>query len=238
MKNNLGTVSRYKKVADAHELKLYQYVDDKALKVCHEIAQQIKSTPVDQGKLIVVTGPMNSGKSIVAIRLPDILKEVDAKRKAVNIQPLLDRPDIVAGKIYSRLGITSPAISFSTKQEIEDIFYQNDIVIVDEFQFIPYDLQSYFVKEARQFMERGGWVIAIGLKDTAVNGEFIISALLIERADYVYSLVATCQMCGKKNAVYSQRLINNRAASDKDDLLVNPSAKVTYEPRCRDCLVI
>lgn len=232
-KNTIG-----KKIASESDLALYSYVVDKAEEIVESIIKKVQRVPVDQGGSIFITGPVNSGKSIIACELSSRLKTEISNRNSVTIQPGVDRPDLVPDEIFSRAGITCPATSFSTKQEIETIFHKNEIVIVDEVQFIPYDLQSFFLKEATQFIERGGWLITIGLKYTSTQGEFILPSLICDRADERFFLKATCQMCGRKNATRNQRLINGKAASYKDDDLVSPSDKVSYEPRCEECLVI
>lgn len=231
-------IEEIKKLASESDLALYSYVVDKAKNVTDQIVDQIKRAPVDEGKMIFISGPMNSGKSIIACSIYQQIQEHQKDRSCINIQPKVDRNDILPDKIFSRAGITCPAESFSTKQEIEAIFHKHDVVIVDEVQFISYDLQSFFLKESAQFIERGGWLIVIGLRYTALDGEFPLAALMYERATERYWLKATCQMCGRRNAQRNQRLVNGKAASYKDDDLVGPSDLVSYEPRCRDCLVI
>lgn len=231
-------IEEIKKIATDNDLILYSYVVDKANNIVDKLVNKIKKSALDEGKLIFISGPMNSGKSIIACRLIEQLKEKVTNRLSVNAQPGVDRSDILPGEIFSRFGITCPAQSFSTKQEIESIFHKNDVVIVDEIQFTPYELQSFFLKEAEQFVERGGWFVAIGLRYTALQGEFIFPALIYERADEKFLLNATCQMCGRRRATRNQRLINGKAALYKDEDLVNPTTQVSYEPRCQECLII
>lgn len=112
------------------------------------------------------------------------------------IQPKLDRPDVPEDLIFSRAGIEKEAFSFSTKEEITRVFHKNEVVLIDEVNFIPNGLRIYFLKEVMEFIERGGWFIASGMLYTSQGGEFLLPAILFDRAEKIYSLTATCQKCG------------------------------------------
>jgi len=230
-------IERVKRRATDKELALYEYITQEVEATAQDIYRRIMENDVDEGELIFVDGPVYSGKSILACSLISKLEKNNLGREFTAAQPDVDRPDVSKGEIYSRNGMTCPALAVGTKREIEDMFHRFSIVIFDEVHFIPYEFQSFFLKEAEQFVERGGWLINLGLIYTSHQTEFLLASILQSRSNHTYHLIATCQMCGRKGASRNQRLINGRAASNKEPDLQPPSEKVTYEPRCEDCLV-
>lgn len=229
------TVEEIKRLASADDLALYAYVTEKASVVCASIVRMIVSAKTDQGGIVLVYGPQNSGKTIVACSLLDELGSNG--RVVVATQPDVGRPDVPKDKLYSRTGVVRKVHSFATKHEIQTIFHRADVVIIDEIQFTPYELQSYLLKEMMAFVDRGGWVVSIGVLYTAQGGEFLLSALIKDRAVAVFEMTSTCQKCGNEGARYNQRLINGTPTNEDDPELLVPSKSVTYEPRCEQCYV-
>lgn len=219
---------------------IYGFVLDNAKKVSLEIFETIRKSTVDSGGIYFVEGPERSGKSIVAMELDRRVRKNKrlGNRKVVFCQPLVDRVDVPRGKIFSRAGKAMKAISFEGKEKIEQIFHDNDIVVMDEVQFVPSDLQSYLLQEIMMFIERGGWFIGLGLRLNSQKGEFIFTALLISRAVKSFKMTALCQMCGRKTDNYNQRLIDGVPATIDEPELLEPSKSVSYEPRCEDCLIV
>jgi thymidine kinase len=218
---------------------IYASISQEAMAVAQDIFKIIESTPLDKGKLMMIIGPERSGKSAVAINLSKIFLANGTKnRKWVFSQPAVDRPDVPKDKIFSRVGSEIVASSFESRSDIERLFYDNEIVIMDEIHFTPAELQSYLLYELMLFIERGGIFVGIGLHNTSQGGEFIFSALLKSRADKIFQVSAVCQMCGRKASKYSQRLIDGVPAGLEVPTLLSPSFKVTYEPRCDDCFVV
>ncbi len=218
---------------------IYAFVLKNAKNTADEITDMIAGSPIDEGGIIFIYGPERSGKSIVAIYLNENLKKQKiGNRKAYFSQPLLDRADVPKDKILSRSGLSLHITSFSNKSDIEKMFHENDVIFIDEIQFTPANLQSYLMYEIKLFIERGGWLIAMGLLYTSQGGEFILSDLLTFKANKTYNLYATCQMCGRKAYKYSQRLIDGKAATIDEPELLPPSSVVSYEPRCEDCFVV
>jgi thymidine kinase len=216
---------------------IYSFVGKNVEKTSDEIYQTIQTSPLDQGFITVVFGPCCSGKSQVAINLFQSLSQ-KTKRSPILTQPSADRTDTPENTVFSRSGITIDATSFHTKQDIERIFHDHDIVIMDEIQFIPAELQSSLLREIKLFNDRGGIFIGMGLEYNSQAAEFVLPALLKHRAKYVYNLIALCNMCGQRAKHFNQRLINGTPASVDTPDLLQPSDIVTYEPRCSDCLVI
>lgn len=215
---------------------LYGYVDEGARTTASEISSLIDHAEPDQGGIILVLGPQSSGKSLVGMYLMECCH--DHRHTVIAAQPKVDRPDVPEGKLFSRAGFEVPAISFQTKQDIERLFHNYDVVIIDEVQFTPAILQSFLIKEMKLFRDRGGWAIVLGLLYTSLKTEFLITSVLKEEALQVFTLISTCQMCGRRLAKYNQRLINGKPAPQTAPDLMPPSETVDYEPRCEDCYVV
>lgn len=218
---------------------IYASILSVAKSTAREIYDNILNSHLDKGKILMVFGPERSGKSIVAIELHNLFAKQPIKnRRIVFAQPSVDRPDIPQNKIFSRIGEEIAATSFESKADIEKMFHENDIVVIDEVHFTPSDLQSYLLYETMLFIERGGVFVGLGLYYTSQGGEFVFSALLRSRSDSVFQLSSLCQMCGRKAEKYCQRLIDGLPASLDTPALLSPSENVTYEPRCDECFVV
>lgn len=215
---------------------LYSYVQHSAYQTAQKICHTIYQEEVDKGGIILVVGPQSSGKSLVGMYTVECFE--NNGRKIVAAQPKVDRPDVPEGRLFSRAGYEMSAVSFQTKRDIEKLFHDYDVVVLDEIQFTPPALQSYLLKEIRLFKDRGGWVVILGLLYTSLGTEFLISSVIKDEADMKFELKSTCQMCGRKNARYNQRLISGKPATNTSPDLMPPSGEVIYEPRCEDCYVL
>lgn len=228
-------IPKHKRPVPKDELPIYRYVEERAGRLAKEIATIINKSPIDQGGIILIYGPLHSGKTLVGIELDKFLSD---KRNMVKAQPDIDRSDIVKGYFYSKRGIKVRVKSFKNKQDLENLFDVYDVVVIDELAFIPYEIQSFVLREMKDFVKRGGWFIGIGLLYTGNGSEFLLTSSVKQIADKVYHLTATCKSCGRRNAVIGQRLVNGRPASIHDPELEPPSSKVYYEPRCRECFIV
>lgn len=226
---------KYKRQVRKGELPLFAYVEERARRVAREIGQIITASPLDEGGVIFVHGPMCSGKSIIACVAGE---HVDGKRRCTIAQARLSRPDYLDGFVYSRRGMRRPAFSFSTPRETEELFDEYDVVIADAVQFVPYTIQGMFLNEVDQFVRRGGWFVGLALLHTSQQTEFLLPSLLRKRALIEYALTATCQKCGRRGATRDQRLVDGRPSSASDPELLPPSESVSYEARCDECLVV
>lgn len=234
---NLVSVTNVKKLATSDELELYSYVGDNAETTVDEITDLVKvGMKTGDGGLLFVYGPVYSGKTLAACLLVDRLEHKNINLAA--IQPEVGRPDVPTDKYFSRSGVEKKVESVSSKQEILKIFDKHDVVIIDEVQFFSPDLQSFLLKVISDYVERGGWVIAMGMLYTAQRSEFLISAVLKDRSFKNFPLTATCLKCGKNGAIYNQRTVDGLPTTADDPELIAPSLTVTYEPRCVDCHVI
>ena len=233
--STVDSVERVKKLSTPDELELYSYVTTNSRNVADEVLSLILNSPVDKGGVVFVEGPLSSGKTIVATM---IAKKLASKRKLQCCQPdVKNRTDIVDDKLYSRSGVSYPSILFSTKKDIELFFHNNDVVIIDEIHLIPTDLQSYFIKEMKQFISRGGWCLLFSILYNSQGDAFVFVELCQLLSTKVYRLRATCLQCGSPTAYIGQRLINGKPTTIDDPEYLAPSDKVVYEPRCSDCFV-
>ncbi len=209
------------------------------MKLATKLCRRIKMVPREHGYVWMVVGSSCSGKSLTIIRLKKLLMESERMvGPYVFCQPKVDRADLIDGVIRSRNKERIDAVSFSSKPEIEKVFHDNDVVVVDEIQLVSPLLQSFFLKELGLFVERGGIFVGVGLDFNSLGGEFIFSALLKSRSDKVHHLYSLCSMCGKPADRFDQRLINGIPARVDMPDFVGPTDSVTYEPRCADCLII
>lgn len=215
---------------------LFGYVDENAQSTAKEISFLIDNAEADKGGIILVTGPQSSGKSLVGMYLMEYCH--DHRHTVVAAQPKVDRTDVPTGKLFSRSGFEVSALSFQTKKDIEKLFHNYDVVVLDEIQFTPATLQSFLLKEMKLFRDRGGWVVVLALLYTSLGTEFLISSVLKDEASVTFTLRSTCQMCGRRIAKYNQRLIGGKPASQTAPDLMPPSKDVEYEPRCEDCYVV
>lgn len=226
-----------KQLASPEELELYSYVEDNAELVVDEMDELVSAgLQTGDGGLLFAYGPVYSGKTLAACLLIDRLHRKNLRIAA--IQPEVGRPDVPTDKYFSRSGVEKKVESVADKKMISKIFDKNDIVIIDEVQFFPSEIQSYLLKVIQDYVDRGGWVIAMGMLYTSQRSEFLMSAVLKDRCLKSYALTATCLKCGKKGALYNQRMVNGLPTSTDDPELIAPSDVVLYEPRCSDCHVI
>lgn len=216
-------------------LSIYAYVEERGKQIAGEVASLINNATSEKGGLVFVHGPVYSGKTIVGIYLSGCL---DKEQKVVLAQPKVDRADVIDGFLYTRKSLKAKAISFSSQKEIEDLFDNSDVVVVDEIGFMPYELQSFFLKEVDDFIEQGGWFVGLSLLYSSQRTEFLLPAMLRNRALRAYRLTATCQKCGRRGADREQRLVDGKPAVASSPELEPPSERIVYEARCRDCHVL
>lgn len=236
MAQNIVPIESIKKLATPEELELYSYVSDRAELVAEEVVTLVKQgNKTGDGGSVFIYGPQNAGKTLAACLILDMLSQNGLVVTA--IQPEVDRSDVPKDRYFSRSGVERQVHSVGDRTKLMQIFSKSDVVIIDEVQFFPHDFQSFFLKVVTDFIERGGWVIPVGVLYTAQASEFLLSAVLKERATQTFELTATCQKCGVRGAKLNQRLVNGVPTTSDDPELLAPSANVLYEPRCNDCHV-
>lgn len=186
-----------------------------------EILSLITSEPVEG--VLFVTGPLMSGKSLVAI---NVTRQLQEQGLLVAIgQPAVERSDVVMRELASQTGGHLPAIPIHSAAQIRGLFAGAHAVVVDEIQFLPLQLQHALRRALAEFSD---WSVITGLEYTSLHTELPICAWLKQRATAVFCLTATCVVCGRPTARYSQRLIDGHRAGSDTLLVLPPSANVRY----------
>lgn len=186
--------------------------------------------------LIVITGPMFSGKSIELIRHVNRYK-VAGRHVIVFKYSKDNRYAQTAAASYD--GLSTWAIPVATAQEIrERVTDEHDVVVIDEVQFYDDDLFDTI----QEYVAAGKDVVAAGLNLDFRGEPFILQggqrsmADIMVRADLIHSLHAICtgrengKICGGI-ATRTQRL-RNGAPVPANDPLVQVGSTESYEARC------
>lgn len=112
----------------------YQFVVTNVEQVSEDICTTIARVSVNEGGICMVTGPLKSGKSLVALYLhKKFVMPLLTERKVCFCQPALNRADVPINKIVSRSGGEIDACSFETKSDIKRLFHGHDVIILNEF---------------------------------------------------------------------------------------------------------
>lgn len=177
--------------------------------------------------LVVITGPMFSGKTTELIRR--IERQMIAGRRVVIYKPTIDTR-YHPSSVISHNGLKINALVVPPDEEgvkrIASEAINYDVIGIDEAQFFPPILADELNKLAIEKM------IVVSALNLDFKGEpFETTMKLLAYADKVVSLTAVCKVCGKP-ATRTQRLINGKhAPRDSPRVLVGSSE--TYEARCR-----
>lgn len=106
------------------------------------------------------------------------------------------------------------------------------VIAIDEIQFFGEDIVPVILN----LVDFGKRVITAGLDLDFRGIPFGCMPTLLALSNSVTKLNAVCMICGNE-ALYTQRLINGRAANF-DDPLILIGAQDCYQARCRDCYII
>ena len=173
------------------------------------------------GSIEVITGSMFSGKSEELIRR---LRRAQIARQKVQIfKPKIDNrfgDDHITS--HSEMRIPSQNSS-SSRQLLDEVDPDTDVVGIDEGQFFDAELPSV----ASELARRGVRVIVAGLDQDYLGKPFEPMPQLLAIAEYITKTLAICMVCGAP-ANHTQRLV---ASSER----VLVGAQGTYEARCRRC---
>lgn len=216
---------------DLHSL--YGFIKIHSDQIARDIASDFQEKQKTEGRLVVVEGPLFSGKTSVILALIQLLP---LKEALVIAQPKLNRSDLMNSFVHTWDGEKAKAVSYSRK-EIPTLTRNAQILVIDEVMFTPYEDQSLLIKEIELFVDRGGYVVVIGLLYNGFGGKFLIMDLLMRMAHQKYQTYSVCQKCGNSQATIGQRFMDGKPAGSSDSELVPPSDTVWYEPRCKECFV-
>lgn len=186
-----------------------------------------------KGSLLVICGPMFSGKSRELIRVVSIA-EIAGQRTIV-FKPRIDTR-YSHSDVSSHDGIRRQAFSVDTAREILTIVAQSqpmpEVIAIDEGQFFDRGLTAACL----WLVDQGRRVVVSGL-DRNFRGEpFGSMPELLACADEVVKLRAVCMQCKdpRVTAVLPQRLIDGSPAPyDSPEVMVGGAE--CYEARCLDC---
>ncbi len=171
--------------------------------------------------LVVITGPMFSGKSTELIRRLTIAKI--AKREVLIFKPGRDTRNVEA--VCTRGGTCIAATTVVSSVEILPLAQSAHVVGIDEAHFFEDDLP--FV--AMQLARAGKQVIVAGLNLDFQERPFAHMPHLLALADEIVHVHALCTACNERLATRSQRLVGGQ-----DRYQVGDSE---YAARCLQCFV-
>ena len=173
------------------------------------------------GWIEVIAGSMFSGKSEELIRR--LRRAQIAKRKVQIFKPTIDtrfaEDHIIS---HSEMRIGSENLS-SSRELLERVFHDTEVVGVDEGQFFDLELPAV----CNTLADQGKRVIVAGLDQDYLGKPFEPMPQLLAIAEYITKTLAICMVCGSP-ANHTQRLVANSAR-------VLVGAQGTYEARCRTC---
>ena len=184
------------------------------------------------GRLIVITGPMFSGKTTRLLK--EVQKASKANQKAILFKSSIDNR-YSTHEVVSHDGIKMTAAVLPAGDEfkgvLDDAAQNYDIIAIDEGQFWRDTVGFAEALNNLAFKSKRVYVATLNTK--ADGKPFGVAKELIPLADTVYCLWAKCSRCGKK-ANFTQRVIKG-SEDFSDDFLVG--GKESYEARCRKCFV-
>lgn len=190
---------------------------------------------VYNGEIIVIAGPMFSGKSDALCKQCNELQTY-GKKKVIAYKPKLDNR-FSEDQIVSRTGKSFPAKNVDEtlpENEIEQILKEAkdyDVVAFDEVQLFKKNI----MKLVEELAFRGKCVIVAGLNMDYRGKEFGFIGGLMAMADQHIKLHAYCSVCGNPRAAFTQRLMNGKPSKKGPIVLIGDTQD--YEPRCRGCYI-
>jgi thymidine kinase len=172
-----------------------------------------------RGFLMVITGPMGSGKTTELFRQ---LERVEiAGGKAMLAKP---HKDDRAGGVKTHSGYEREALSIKNPEELLELIPGGITTIgIEEAQLF----NDTICGVARILVARGFRVIAAGLDLDVLARPFGPMPILMAQAEYVIKLQAVCMTCGA-DASRTKRKIDS-----KEQVLIG--GMEIYEPVCTAC---
>ena|SRR5437763_6875438 len=176
------------------------------------------------GLLELVTGPMFAGKT--ELLLERLWAAEASGKKAVAVKPRIDTR--WPGEIVSHSGARRAAVALGDDGELLELVERYDVVGIDEAQFFARRFADV-IGELRQARH-----VVVAALDLNFRGDsFPVVPALVEEADVVHRLTATCGSCGGR-ATLTQRIVDG-APAPLDDDVVRVGGTELYAPRCASC---
>lgn len=177
------------------------------------------------GKIIVITGPMYSGKSTTLVRYID--RSLSIGQRAIILSPLTDtRSDC---ELVCHSGQRRSVVKLKTLMSYLDYpeISMHDIIGIDEAQFFDaQDLYDFALHVADSMYKT---VIVSGLDTNFKREEFGGVIRTISIADEVNKLTALCCVCRNGTpAIFTKRIVSPKYTND-----IVVGGKEMYQSVCR-----
>ncbi len=180
-------------------------------------------------KLYFRYGAMGSGKTIDLLKVAYNYKERNQK-VLIYTAKIDNRYEV--GKITTRIGIQSDALTFDNKtnfyRDIKKLEEKPDCILIDESQFLT-KKQAIGLSDVTDFLDIP--VICYGLRADFQMNFFEGSGALMEIADKIEEIKTICE-CGKK-ATINMRMINGIPTTTGAKILIGGND--SYKSVCRKC---
>lgn len=177
---------------------------------------------MDTGNLVVIVGPMFSGKTSELISFIEIYNL--GKKKIKVFKPMLDTR-YNETFIVSHSNSSVEAIPINNSSEIiPQLDGDEKAVFIDEVQFLDESLREVVV----EMVNSGKDVYCAGLDLSYKNNPFRVTSLLMAHADTVIKKKAVCHECGEYEGTMTYKTVENGGEID-----VGGFEK--YIAVCRDC---
>ena len=178
-----------------------------------------------QPRLEVICGPMFSGKTHELIRR--LSAAMDSGLRVIAAKP---RIELNPHELVSLTGARWPSRPIGISTDLVSLAAEVDVLGLDEAQLMDSDLVNVVDHLRRQVR-----LVVTGL-DLDFRGEpFGAMPHLIERADEVTRLTASCEICHNP-ATLTQRVTHGEVAQ-REDPTIRVGGRELYEPRCERCFV-
>lgn len=182
--------------------------------------------------IVVITGPMKSGKTKKLIQLYKIISIQN------NLNPIMIKPSIdnrfSQDKVVSRDGDSIQCYNVRSLKDIIDIFALEKInnIFIDEFQFIKGNINQLL-----EIKNKDVNLYISGLERTSELKPFKIMKDALKIADVKVYLTGKCQMCGNPSeyTYYKGNKTNNILIGDDCYLTVCKSCY--YKLRNKEILI-
>ena len=195
--------------------------------------QELRSRTEMLGEVELIYGPMFSGKTDELI-----LRVRNYRRAGYKVQVFKHSFDTRYGpdKVISHDGLYEDALSITMPTEIPDcVDPDTRVIALDEAQFFSVsDDSPSLVTICERLIELEIRIIVAGLNLDFRGEPFGPMPELMAQADSIIQKTGKCQVCKKRNATRTQRLVNGTPAP-YDDRVILIGASETYQPRCRHC---
>lgn len=175
------------------------------------------------GKLVVICGPMYSGKTSELLSFVEIFHLGKKNYKA--FKPFIDKRyenDFIVSHNKTKV----KAFSIKNSEEILNHIEGNEeAVFIDEIQFIDENLKNVIQK----LINKGIHVYCSGLDLSFKNNHFYTTTLIMAYADEIIKKKSVCHSCGE----YKGTITYKKYSDNEQEIDVGGFEK--YISVCRDC---